>query len=103
MACTQSARKGKKRPSAAAWLSWVRVIRSTLPIPAAAHHSEAQPNLTAAVIATAVSSPKPSRASQTTPTLVSSNASLNSSVLRGSPEARIAYADNSPTPASAST
>jgi hypothetical protein len=103
MACTQSAKKGKKRASAAAWLSWVRVIRSMLPIPAAAHHSQAQPNLTAAVIATVVSTPKPSRASQTAPTLLSSNASLNRSLLRGSPEARIAYADNSPAPATAST
>ena len=35
--CSQSARKGKKRPSAAAWLSWVKVMSSRAAEPVAAH------------------------------------------------------------------
>jgi hypothetical protein len=35
--CTQSARNGKNRPSAAAWLSCVRVMSSRAAVPLAAH------------------------------------------------------------------
>ena len=89
-AWVQSARRGKRRPVAAAWLSPVSVIRSMALAPIAAHHAQVRPDPAAAVIAAAVSSAKASRASQTSPTLLSKSVCQNSPVLRGSPEARTA-------------
>jgi hypothetical protein len=75
---------------AAAWLSPVRVIRSTALVPVAAHHGQARPDLAAAVIDAATSSAKPSRPSHTAPTLLSRSACENSSALSAPPEARAA-------------
>jgi hypothetical protein len=59
-------------------------------VPIAAHHGQVRPDLAAAAITAAASNAKPSRVSQTAPTLLSKSVCQNSSVLRGSPEARTA-------------
>jgi hypothetical protein len=100
--CSQSARKGSGRASAAAWLTCVRVTSKTPPMAAAAHQRADLPGRAAQVAAAAARTPRPTRAAQTLPTRVSNNACWKSSVLKGCPDASIAYNESSTVPATAS-